>query len=149
MRELLEYTDIRTAQKYLMFKLYALYQSEVKIKMVHFECLVANMTRYMIVETDRKDLMVGQYATAKELYAGSVSNTRFIPRLIGVKDLTNASHDALDAIIMEDPVEGLSRICLLEMTDKLEKPINRMLLGLTINNGSNTPGYTKERMLPI
>lgn len=149
LRELLEYTDIRTAQKYLMFKLYALYQSEVKIKMVHFECLVANMTRYMIVETDRKDLMVGQYATAKELYAGSVSNTRFIPRLIGVKDLTNASHDALDAIIMEDPVEGLSRICLLEMTDKLEKPINRMLLGLTINNGSNTPGYTKERMLPI
>ena len=34
--------------------------------MVHFETLVASMTRYMIVSTDRNDLMVGQYCTQQD-----------------------------------------------------------------------------------
>lgn len=143
--EILEYSGIEAAQRYLMFKLFALYRSEVKIKMVHFEVLVASMTRYMILETDRDDLMVGQYATAQELYRGNTTNTRYIPRLIGVKDLPNASHEALDAIIMEGHVEGLSRICLLGMSDSLTKPINRMVLGQSIINGSAVPGFIEKR----
>lgn len=137
-------TAIETAQLYLMFKLYTLYKNEVNIKTVHFEVLVASMTRYMIVDTDRTDLMVGQYATTQELNRGSLSNTVYIPRLIGVKDLPNASHDALDAIIMEHQVRGLSRICLLGMKDRLVKPLNRMLLAKTINEGSALPGFTER-----
>lgn len=144
-RELLKYSGITAAQLYLAFKLYALYQSEVKIKMVHFEVLVASMTRYMILSTTRSDLMVGQFATAQELFRGDISKTEYIPKLIGVKELTNASHDALDSIIMESPVEGLSRICLLGMEDSLTKPINRMVLGQTIIDGSAKPGFIESR----
>lgn len=145
LREVLEYSGITAAQVYLMFKLYALYKSEVQIKMIHFEVLVASMTRYMIVNTDRKDLMIGQYATAQELYRGNIKNTEYIPRLIGVKKLTNASHEALDAIIMESQVEGLSRVCLLGMSDTLTKPLNRMVLSQTIVDGSAVKGYIENR----
>ena len=144
-REVLKYSGITAAQLYLVFKLYALYKSEVQIKMIHFETIVADMTRYMIVSTDRDDLMVGQYATAQELYRGNLTNTRYIPRLVGVKKLTNASHEALDSIIMESQVEGLSRICLLGMSDSLTKPLNRMVLGQTIINGSAIPGFVENR----
>lgn len=145
LREIIQYSGIEAAQRYLIFKLYSLYKSEVKIKMIHFECLVASMTRYMIVSTNRDDLMVGQYATAQELYRGDISKTEIIPRLVGVKDLPNASHEAMDAIIMESQVEGLSRICLLGMSDTLTKPLNRMVLGQTICNGSATPGFIENR----
>ena len=144
-REVLNYSGITAAQLYLVFKLYALYKSEVQIKMIHFETIVADMTRYMIVSTDRDDLMVGQYATAQELYRGNLTNTRYTPRLVGVKKLTNASHEALDSIIMESQVEGLSRICLLGMSDSLTKPLNRMVLGQTIINGSAIPGFVENR----
>lgn len=143
--EILEYSGLVAAQKYLMFKLFSLYQSEVKIKMVHFEVLVACMTRYMIVETDRSDLMVGQYATAAELYRGNLTKTRYIPRLIGVKGLPNASHDALDALVMEGHVEGLSRVCLLGMSDSLTKPINRLVMGQSIKDGSACPNFINDR----
>lgn len=154
--ELLKYGDIydesnelvqsslRTAQLYLMFKLFALYKSEIKIKMIHFEILVACMTRYMIVSTDRDDLMVGQYATSSELLRGSITNTVYIPRLLGVRKLPNASHDALDSIVMEAPVEGLSRACLLGMTDTLSKPINRMMLAMEPLSGSTVEGYIES-----
>lgn len=141
LHEVLAYSGISAAQLYLAFKLFALYRSEVQIKLIHFEVLAASMTRYMILSTNRDDLMVGQYATARELYRGDYTKTKVIPRIIGVRKLTSASHDALDAIIMESQAEGLSRACLLELSDSLTKPINRMILGKTILNGSNTPGY--------
>ena len=113
--------------------------------MVHFETLVASMTRYMIVSTDRNDLMVGQYCTQQELFSGSVANTIYVPRLLSVTELLQASNEALDAIQMENQAQGLSRICLLELTDTLTKPINRMVLGLTIEQGSAVPGFIEER----
>lgn len=147
--EIAEYAGVECAQKYLMFKLYSIYKSEVKIKMVHFEILVSEMLRFMITHTDRKDLLVGQYCSARELYAGSIANTKFIPRLIGVRKLPNASMDALDSIIMESQVAGLSRCCTLGLSDSLTKPINRMILGLTINNGSSNPEFIRDRVIKV
>ena len=103
------------------------------------------MTRYMITDTDRKDLLIGQYCTGAELFSGSVKNTKYIPRLISVNNLMNASLEAMDSIIMEKQAEGLSRICLLELEDKLIKPINRLVLGLTILEGSHNPDFIPER----
>lgn len=143
--EVMVYSGITTAQMYLMLKLFAIFRSEVTLKTVHFEVLVASMTRYMILETDRKDIMVGQYCTAQELLRGSVVNTRYIPRIIGVKKLNNASNSALDAIMMESQVEGLSRICLLNMSDDLDKPINGLVMGKTITCGSKVPGFVDCR----
>lgn len=145
MHEVIKYCNFRFAQTYLVSKLYMLYASEVKIRSVHFETLVAQMTRYMIVDTDRSDLMIGQYCTAGELYRGSLDNTEFFPRIIGASSILCCSNDALDAIQMEKQVEGLSHICLLNATDTLTKPINRMLLGKSILDGSAVPTYVKER----
>lgn len=147
--EVLDICGIEGAQEYMVFKLYNLYKSEVEIAMQHFEILVSCMTRYMIYDTDRDDLMIGQYCTGAELYAGSIKNTKFAPNLISVDRLMNTSMEALDAIIMEKQVEGLSRICLLELQDRLLKPINRMAMGLTILEGSARPGFIEERMEAI
>ena len=144
-KEILKYCGIEEAQRYLVFKLFYLYKSEVQIALVHFEILAACMTRYMIMSTDRKNLMIGQYCTSQELHAGNLNNTVYEARLLSVQELLQASNEAMDSIIMENQVQGLSRICLLELEDSLTKPINRMVLGQTIVNGSNTPGFVKAR----
>ena len=143
--EIIKYAGVRDAQRYLAFKLFYLYKNEVKLALAHLEVLVADMLRYMIVSTDRKDLMVGQYCSGKELYAGDVSNTKWVPRLLSVSELPQASNEALDAIIMENQSVGLSRICLLELGDSFIKPINRMVLGQTILQGTMSPGYLEAR----
>ena len=145
LNEIMEYCSVEEAQKYFIFKLHSLYKSECNICMVHFEVLAAAMTRYMIVDTDRTDLMVGQYCTAKELYSGSLANTTYISRMLSVKDLPGASMAAMDAITMENQVKGLSRNCLLELEDPLEKPLSRMTLGKSILCGSAMPGYLNKR----
>lgn len=151
MNELLEYADFNYARKYLAYKLYAVYSSEVKIKMCHFETLVANMTRYMILDTDRSDILIGQYCTANELFKDgtNLNNTRFIPTLISVKGLPNSSNEALDSIIMESQGQGLSRSCLLGLHDTLTKPINRMVLGKSIITGSAMPGFINDRHIDV
>lgn len=143
--ELIKYNSLEYAQKYLVFKLYSFYRSEAQIRPIHFETLVTGMLRFMILETDRSDLMVGQYCTRKELYSGDMRHTRYEPRIVGVKKLPEASMDALDAIVMESQGHGLSRVCLLGMQDSLTKPLNRMLLGLSTKQGSAIPGYIENR----
>lgn len=144
-QEIVQYSGIRAAQRYLAFKLFYLYKNEVKLALVHLEVLVAEMLRYMITSTDRRDLMVGQYCTGTELFEGKLDNTTYIPRLLSVKELPQASNEALDAIIMENQSKGLSRICLLELQDTLTKPLNRMVLGMSIVNGTKTPGFLENR----
>ena len=143
--ELLRYAGISYAQMYAIFKLYNLYKSEVNIKMAHFETLIAAMTRYMVVATDRKDLMVGQYCTCGELYAGPTQNTIVIPRLISTKQAPSASMAALDDIIMEFQSAGLARICALGLTDQLTKPLNAMVMSQTISCGSRVNGFIEQR----
>lgn len=143
--EMLAYNGIMIAQIYLAFKLYSLFQSTCKIKMCHFEVMVASMTRHMVVNTDRDDLMVGQYCTVFELCRGDTSNTETRPTICGVDYITSKSMDALDGIIMERQVDGLSRACLLNMQDSMTKPINRMLFGLSIKSGSYIKGFMDER----
>ena len=143
--EIVKYAGIRDAQRYLAFKLFYLYKNEVKLALAHLEVLVADMLRNMIVSTDRKDLMVGQYCSSTELYSGDVSKTKWIPRLLSVSQLPQASNEALDAVIMENQSLGLSRICLLELGDSFVKPINRMVMGKSILQGTAAPGYLEAR----
>lgn len=149
LRELMLYADIDFTLFYLAFKLFSLYRSEVEIKMCHFETLVSSMTRYMITSTDRKDLMVGQYCSRTELLRGSLTNTTYIPRVISTKSIPEASMSALDAIIMEDQVEGLSRVCALQLTDDLTKPLNGMVMGQTIKDGSAYQNFIKDRRIQV
>lgn len=144
-KEILDYCGIEEAQRYLIYKLYNLYKSECNIRIIHFEVLVSCMTRYMIIDTDRSDLRVGQYATYQELFAKDTKNTRYRATLISVDALNNASTNAIDTIALEDPVDGLSRSCLLGLTDDLTRPISRMILGQTIINGTHTNGFLEER----
>ena len=149
LHELMQYMGIQYAQLYLIFKLYSLYKNECNISMVHFEVLVSAMTRHVVTRTDRKDLRVGQFHTTKELYRGDLSNTDYVSRIVSVKDLPAMSLEALDAVNMENHVKGLSRACLLNLTDSMSKPLNRILMGKTITNGSNMPDFItngKERV---
>ena len=148
LNELIKYADIYTAQRYLVFKLYMLYKSEVKIRPIHFEVLVSCMTRYMVLESNDPHLLVGQLCTRQD-YLKYGKNCRVTPRLIGVKKLPESSLDAADAFIMESQGEGLSRVCLLGLSDSLTKPINRMVMGLSIINGSTDPSFITQRKVKV
>ena len=145
--EMMAYCGIEQSQIYLAFKLYSLFESTCKIRMSHFESIVASMTRYMVVSTDRTDLMVGQFCTSSELYRGPVNNTKVLPRICGVDNLTGKSMDALDGIVMERQVDGLSRACALGLSDSMTKPINRMMMGLTVKTGTAIEGFMDKRYM--
>jgi len=157
LRELIEYTSVENAQRYLVAKLHTLYSEEVSIKFQHLEVLVAALTRYIIVSTDRvrdeftatgipisRKLIPGQCATAQEFYCGATNNTTAIKTLVGVKNIINSSLDAMDNIQMENVGKGISRISAINMTDAFMKPINRMLFAKGIKSGTNVTHFLED-----
>ena len=143
--ELVKYQGINEAQRYLVFKLYNLFSGEVQLKFIHLELLVAAMTRHKVIDTSRQDLKVGQTYTTRELYSGTLDKTIYETVLINVLDTIKASSDALDSVIMEDQVDALSRSCLFELSDSLQKPINRMVIGQGLTCGSAVKGFIANR----
>ena len=144
-REIEKHSGIREAQRYLAFKLFYLYKGEVKLIMSHLEVLVACMTKHMIYNTDRSDLMIGQYASTEELYRGDLTGTKYKSKLISMKDIPITSNEGLDNILMENHSKGLSRACLLQLSDSLTKPLNRMIMGKSIKCGSAVPNFVQQR----
>ena len=91
--------------------------------------------------------MVGQYATAQELYAGSLAKTKYYPTLVSIRSIISASNDALDNIQMEHTAQGIARAAMYHMTDSQTRPINRMVMAQTIKSGSAIPSYIIERKM--
>lgn len=145
LNEVLAYCGIEEAQLYLTHKLYSFYKSECNLCSVHFEVIAESMTRYMIVSAGNTNLMVGQFYNRRDFLSKANSTVVAVPRLISVKDIPLLSQDALDTILMENHSKGLARACALCLPDRLDKPLNRMLFGLTIKTGSALPNYISER----
>jgi len=145
LNEVLAYCGLSDAQSYLVHKLYSLYKADCDICSIHFEVIVAEMTRYMIVSAGNTDLMVGQYYTRGDFIKKANNTVIAVPRLISVQEIPLVSQDALDTILMENHSKGLARACALCLTDRLKKPMNRMVMGLTIETGSAMPNYVSER----
>lgn len=143
--EVLKYSGLRKAQMYLVYALYNIYKSECKIVSKHFEVLVASMTRHMIIKTDRAALKVGQYYDTKELYGGSLDNTEYVSKLIGVKSIPLISQSALANIIFENIGKGLSKAVVLGTEETLDDPLARMAMGLSTKAGTYYPDFIENR----
>ena len=145
-RELSQYAGVPTAQIYLMHTLYHIYKDETEINMKHFEVLVAAMTMYMVVTTDRKDLKVGQYHDSVQLHKGSLDKTVFVPVIKGVKTVPTSRTQVISRILMEEVKDGLSASVLLGLEDPLEYPLTRIAMGQIIECGG-TGEFLEERKI--
>ena len=146
-REIEEISGVDAALKYLVLQLYNLYKDECKIVLTHFEILAASMLHYMIIDTDREDLRIGQYASRRRLLKGSTSGTRVKPVILGVNQIPTQSLDCMATISMERVGEGLARSCALGLVDDMEDPIQRIMLGLPPKLGTHYPNFISERRL--
>lgn len=133
--ELLQHTDVRTTQLYLLHTLYNIYKDECEISMKHFEVLVAAMTMHMVISTDRKDLYVGQYHDTIQMLSGSLDNTVYYTTIRGVKQVQPSRTHMLSRVIMESLKSGLASSLLLGLEDPLEYPLNQIMMGQSIYCG--------------
>lgn len=146
--ELLRYTDVTTAQTYLLHTLYNIYRDECEISMKHFEVLVAAMTMHMIISTDRNDLYAGQYADSIQLLKGSTEGTVSRATLLGIGDVPLARPQPLSRILMEHVKSGLSSSVLLGLLDPLDYPLSQIAMGQQIAQGG-LGKFSEERRLGL
>lgn len=147
MDELLQNTDLKTAQTYFIHTLYHIYKDECEISMKHFEILAAAMTMHMVIATDRDDLYVGQYHDSIQLHKGSLENTVYISTMKGVKQVQPSRPMPLCRVLLESVQKGLASSVLLGLEDSMEYPLNRIMMGQDIYCGTALDSFVSERKL--
>ena len=144
--ELLEYTDLRTAQTYLLHTLYSIYRDECEITMKHFEVLVASMTMHLIISSPREDLVVGQYHDSVQLYSGPLDGTIYTSTLVDVNAVPQLRPQALSRVLLESVKQGLYSDVLLGLEDPVEYPLSQIMMGQElVREGSER--FIEERRL--
>lgn len=129
-REIARYDNLLHAQRYLCFTLYDVYRNEGAVNLKHFEVLALGMTMSMVVTTDQPGLVPGQWHDQLQMAGCDLSNTVHYEQLHSIGNITLERPIALSRIVMERMKSGLSSAVLLGLTDPLEYPLNRILMGL-------------------
>lgn len=140
MKEVIKYRGVDFAQRYLVFKLYDIFHSNVDVNLKHFEVLVLGMTLYLCLKGN-EHFRVGCEYTSQQYYNNSKDNCYFEKMLYGVKDIPLKKTDVFSTMFMERIVEGLSKSIITSGYDSLTNPIVRTAFGLSLNMGSDIEGY--------
>ncbi len=128
--EIAKYDSLLHAQRYLCFTLYDVYRNEGAVNLKHFEVLAEAMTMSMVVTTDQPGLVPGQWHDQLQMNGCDLSHTVHYERLHSIGNVTLERPYALSRIAMEHLRSGLSSSVLLGLTDPLEHPLSRILMGL-------------------
>lgn len=145
--ELLEISGVEATQKYMIHMLYSIYRDEAEVNMKHFEIILSSMTMAMVINTDRPDLKVGQFHDMVQMKSGSLENTEYYTKIVGMQRVQTYRAMALSTIVMEHLAEGLSRSVLIESEDPLTMPMQRILLGKGTYGGTHYPNYIENRKI--
>lgn len=129
-RELARYDSLLHAQRYLCFTLYDVYRNEGAVNLKHFEVLALGMTMSMVVTTGQPGLVPGQWHDQLQMAGVDLTNTVHYEQLHSIGNVTLERPYALSRIAMERMKSGLSSSVLLGLSDPLQYPLNRILMGL-------------------
>lgn len=144
-RELMEYRGVDYAQKYLVLKLYDLFESnKTEVNVKHFETLVAGMTYYICLKGNEYFRPGGQYMLT-EYRMQNTKGCQFAKTLHGTKRGPLYREDALSGMFMENVRDVAKRAVLRKGGDELSDPLVRIALGLDVGIGSDVPGYLQRR----
>lgn len=144
MEEVIKYRGVDFAQRYLVFKLYDIFHSNVDVNLKHFEVLVSGMTFYICLKGNEHfrtgcEYTCGQYHTAKK------EDCCFEKVLHGVKEVPLRKTDVFSTMFMERIVEGIGKSIITSGYDSLTNPIVRTAFGLSLGMGSDKADYINQK----
>ena len=142
--ELLAYNTVENAQRYLVTKLYNVFQKEVFVSSKHFEILVAGMT-FNVCTKGNEYFKVGRFYTLQEYHSHDRTGCKFIKTIKGIGDVPLYRNDLFSTMFMEEIRKGLSRSILISGQDEMKLPITRYSFGLPLQAGSSVEGYVEGR----
>lgn len=130
------------ALSYLLMKLYMIYRSEVKVKICHFETIIASMQIYVCkntVSTDNYEYTPGNSYSDIELkqHGGYRHMDCFVKQIVGVDATATRNHNAFRGVMFEDQSRNVASHIVRSPYDYMEDVYTKMSFGFTRENGGS------------
>lgn len=159
-KELADYTDVPTAQKYLINELQAVYTSYgIAIDDVHLETIVQQMGRYGVITEggESTDMLASDYADVLDIEAENAKlsaegkrNVQFERTVLGLTGASLKTESFLSAASFEQQVRVLTDAALIGKIDHLRGLKENVIIGRLVPIGNvlmqRLSGETIENM---
>ena len=127
------------AISYLLIKLYMIYRAEVRVKICHFETIIASMQSYIC----KKDLKCEKYEYKSgcsysdielKQHGGVRSMDCFVKQLLGIDVIPHRNHNALRGVMFEDQSAAIASHIVRSPYDYMTDEYTRLSFGLVGGN---------------
>ena len=136
-REVLKYRGYEDAYKYLIFKMFKIFNDESAVSLKHFETIVASLASFVLL-TNCFGHTAGEMLSLPELWNlaqdGAVGG---VYTILGLGELPKYRSDFFESMIMENMGTYVPRAILTHPVDEMKNPKTRLSFGLNIGIGSD------------
>lgn len=131
-----EILGLEFAISYLLMRIYMIYRSEVRVKICHFETVIASMRIYVCkktIEINGYKYTPGNFYSDIELkkYGGINFKDSFIEQLVGIDAVANRNHNAFRGVMFEDQSAAIASHIVRSPYDTMEDVYTRLSFGFT------------------
>ena len=148
-RDYIKYSSITDAQKYVVFKLFALFRDSCVIHLKHFEVLALSMSKAVVIDKPKgSSLKIGGLYSSKELYDSGEDLSKHDIKwtMVSIRAAASVSASPTASFSFEEVKAQLFNMMVFEKTDNFSGPIESIMYAKMPKIGQQiNPNFIKER----
>lgn len=148
-RDYIKYAGITSAQKYVVFKLFALFRDSALINLKHFEILAMCMSKAVVISKPKNSkLKLGGLYSSRELYESHEDLSKHVLKwtMVSIRSAASVSASPTASFSFEEVKAQLFNMMVFEKVDNFSGPIESIMYAKTPKIGKKiNPNFIQER----
>jgi len=146
--DILQYKGVIAAQEYMVYSIYTTYFTQQAVNLKHMEILVAEMTKYIVVNKSSPETWpyIGAVLSKREALALTDGMYELTPKIFGSVTAPRYKQGFLSSLAYRDTSQGFSHALIFGKVDDLTSTFSNLMVGQPPCSGTRFPYYLSDRL---
>jgi len=146
--DILEYKGVKAAQEYMAYSIYTTYFTQQAVNLKHIEILVAEMTKYIVVNKSTPEAWpyIGAVLSKREALTLDKTKYELTPKIFSSVVAPKFKQGFLSSLAYRDIAQVFSHALVFGKVDDLTSAFSNLMVGQPPCSGTRFPNYMADRL---
>lgn len=146
--DILLYKGVTAAQEYMAYSIYTTYFTQQAVNLKHIEILVAEMTKYIVVNKSTAEAWpyIGAVLSKRETLSLDSGKYELTPQIFSSVTAPRYKQGFLSSLAYRDTSQVLSHALIFGKVDDLTSAFSNLMVGQPPRSGTRFPNYMADRL---
>lgn len=146
--DILQYKGVTAAQEYMAYSIYTTYFTQQAVNLKHIEILVAEMTRYIVVNKSATEAWpyIGAVLSKRDALSLDSAKYELTPQIFSSVTAPRYKQGFLSSLAYRDTSQVFSHALIFGKVDDLTSTFSNLMIGQPPCSGTRFPTYMADRL---